>query len=76
MNSTVSCDGSTYSIGHLVIDALASRLGIRMSSCRGGLSGKGNVPIGPDTLVELTLYKSSIYSLDSTEDFCADMGLY
>ena len=48
------------SIGHVVIDGLAQRLGIRLSSCRGGFTGKGKVFIGPDTLVELTLYKSSM----------------
>jgi PTH1 family peptidyl-tRNA hydrolase len=46
------------SIGQLVIDALASRLGIRMSSDRAGFSGRGNLLIG-DTTMTLTLFKSS-----------------
>ena len=46
------------SIGQLVIDALASRLCIRMSSDRAGYSGRGNLLVG-DTMMTLTLYKSS-----------------
>ena len=48
-----------FSVGHLAIDALASRLGIHMVSCRGGFTGTGKVFVGSDTFVELTLYKSS-----------------
>ncbi|KAF9556685.1 peptidyl-tRNA hydrolase, partial [Agrocybe pediades] len=46
-----------HSVGQLVIDALAMRLGIRMQSDRGGFSGQGNVYIG-ETSVHVTLYKS------------------
>lgn len=46
------------SVGQLVIDALAQRLGIRMASARGGYSGQGSALIG-NTLVNLTLFKSS-----------------
>ncbi|KAF8971122.1 peptidyl-tRNA hydrolase [Flammula alnicola] len=45
------------SVGQLVIDALAQRLGIRLASGRGGYSGQGSVLIG-DTVVNLTLFKS------------------
>ena len=47
-----------HSVGQFVVDTLASRLGIRLSSVRGGFSGHGNVYIG-ETLVDLTLFKSS-----------------
>jgi len=46
-----------HSIGQLVIDALATRLGIHMKSDRGGYSGHGDVLIG-NTPVNLTLFKS------------------
>ncbi|KAJ3503232.1 hypothetical protein NLJ89_g8524 [Agrocybe chaxingu] len=46
-----------HSVGQLVVDALAHRLGIRMASVRGGYSGHGTALIG-DTLVDLTLFKS------------------
>jgi len=46
-----------HSLGQLVIDALATRLGIQMKSDRGGYSGHGNVLIG-NTSVNLTLFKS------------------
>ncbi|KAF8902922.1 peptidyl-tRNA hydrolase [Gymnopilus junonius] len=46
-----------HSVGQLVIDALATRLGIQMKSDRGGYSGHGNVFIG-STSVNLTLFKS------------------
>uniref|UniRef100_A0A8H7Y287 peptidyl-tRNA hydrolase n=2 Tax=Psilocybe cubensis TaxID=181762 RepID=A0A8H7Y287_PSICU len=46
-----------HSVGQLVIDALATRLGIRLTSDRGGYSGQGNVLIG-ETRVNLALYKS------------------
>ena len=46
------------SIGQLVIDALASRLGVRMSSDRAGYSGRRDLLVG-DTMMTLTLYKSS-----------------
>lgn len=65
---SMSCDQSTwFSLGHLVIDALASRLGIHMSSGRGGFTGKGKVFIAPDQLVELTLYKSSMSVLINSQ---------
>ena len=50
-----------HSVGQLVVDALASWLGIRLSSVRGGFSGQGNVYVG-ETLVDLTLFKSSMWS--------------
>ncbi|KAF8160637.1 peptidyl-tRNA hydrolase [Crassisporium funariophilum] len=46
-----------HSIGQFVIDGLAVRLGIRMSSVRGGHLGQGNAVVG-QTLVHLTLFKS------------------
>lgn len=46
------------SVGQLAIDGLASRLGIHMSSVRGGISGQATVYVG-ETLVDLTLFKSS-----------------
>ena len=46
------------SIGQLVIDALASRLGVRMSSDRAGYSGRRDILV-MDTMMTLTLYKSS-----------------
>jgi len=46
-----------HSIGQLVIDALASRLGVRMSSDRAGYSGRRDLLVG-DTMMTLTLFKS------------------
>ena len=46
------------SIGQLVIDALASRLGVRMSSDRAGYFGRRDLLVG-DTMMRLTLFKSS-----------------
>ncbi|KAJ3784184.1 peptidyl-tRNA hydrolase [Lentinula aff. detonsa] len=46
-----------HSLGQYVLDALALRLGIRMSSDRKGIVGRGNVTLG-DTPVSLILYKS------------------
>ncbi|KAM6502147.1 Peptidyl-tRNA hydrolase [Amanita muscaria] len=46
-----------HSVGHLVLDALALRLGIRLSPDRHGYSGQGLVNIG-ETTVSLTLFKS------------------
>jgi len=46
-----------FSVGHLVLDALALRLGIRLSPDRHGYSGQGLVNIG-ETTVSLTLFKS------------------
>ncbi|RDB16686.1 putative peptidyl-tRNA hydrolase [Hypsizygus marmoreus] len=46
-----------HSIGQFIVDSLASRLGIHMSSERNGISGQGNVLVG-ETLVSLTLFKS------------------
>ncbi|EIW63264.1 peptidyl-tRNA hydrolase [Trametes versicolor FP-101664 SS1] len=45
-----------HSIGHYIVDALASRLGIRLSSDRAGYAARTDVQIGPDT-VTLTLFK-------------------
>lgn len=57
-NQTKKLPDSSNSIGQFVIDALASRLGIRMSSVKGGYSGQGRLLVG-DTVVALTLFKSS-----------------
>jgi len=46
-----------HSIGQLAIDSLASRLGIRLSAERSGISGHGTVTIG-STVVSLYLFKS------------------
>ncbi|KAJ3994832.1 peptidyl-tRNA hydrolase [Lentinula boryana] len=49
-----------HSLGQYVLDALALRLGIRMSSERKGIVGRGNVILG-DTPVSLILYKSKSF---------------
>ncbi|KAF5370809.1 hypothetical protein D9758_002124 [Tetrapyrgos nigripes] len=49
-----------HSLGQLVIDALADRLGIRMVSGRKGFTGTGIVSIG-ETPVSLTLFKSKSF---------------
>ncbi|KAJ6494969.1 peptidyl-tRNA hydrolase [Mycena vulgaris] len=46
-----------HSLGQLIIDELAWRTGIRMSSDRDGFSGDGVVMLG-ETRMALTLYKS------------------
>ncbi|KXN90863.1 Peptidyl-tRNA hydrolase [Leucoagaricus sp. SymC.cos] len=46
-----------HSVGHLIVDSLASRLGIKLSSQKGGYVGHDEVYIG-ETLVSLTLFKS------------------
>jgi len=46
-----------HSIGQFIIDTLASRSGIRMSSVKGGYSGQGNLLVG-NTMIALTLFKS------------------
>ncbi|KAF8070108.1 peptidyl-tRNA hydrolase [Lyophyllum atratum] len=46
-----------HSVGQLIIDSLASRLGIHMSAERNGITGQGNVIIG-ETMVSLHLFKS------------------
>ncbi|KAF8825735.1 hypothetical protein HHX47_DHR6000267 [Lentinula edodes] len=48
-----------YSLGQYVLDAMAIRLGIRMSSDRKGIIGQGIVTLG-DTPVSLILYKSTL----------------
>ncbi|KAI0373987.1 peptidyl-tRNA hydrolase [Pilatotrama ljubarskyi] len=45
-----------HSIGHHIIDVLASRLGIHLSPDRAGYAARTNVQIGQDT-VTLTLFK-------------------
>lgn len=47
-----------YSVGHLIVDALASRLGIRLLPDKFGFVGRGIVNVG-DTPLDLTLFKSS-----------------
>ncbi|KAK7472933.1 hypothetical protein VKT23_001038 [Stygiomarasmius scandens] len=49
-----------HSLGQLVIDALATRLGIRMVPGRKGITGHGIVTVG-ETPVSLTLFKSKSY---------------
>ncbi|KAF5387307.1 hypothetical protein D9757_005773 [Collybiopsis confluens] len=49
-----------HSLGQYVLDALASRLGIRMSSEKNGIIGRGTVTVG-DTPVSLILYKSKSF---------------
>ncbi|KAF9050030.1 peptidyl-tRNA hydrolase [Panaeolus papilionaceus] len=57
-----------HSIGQLVVDALAERLGLRMRPTRDGFISTGEVFIG-DTTVDLTLYKSSErHNLSSTKE--------
>ncbi|KAF9449191.1 peptidyl-tRNA hydrolase [Macrolepiota fuliginosa MF-IS2] len=46
-----------HSVGHLIVDSLASRLGISLASQKGGYVGHGHVYIG-ETPVSLTLFKS------------------
>ncbi|KAJ7187773.1 peptidyl-tRNA hydrolase [Mycena filopes] len=46
-----------HSLGQLIIDELAYRTGIRMSSDRDGFSGESTITLGSTPLV-LTLYKS------------------
>ena len=46
----------------MLIGFLASRLGIQMAPVREGFSGQGDVRIG-DTLVDITLFKSSKYTM-------------
>ncbi|KAF9075316.1 peptidyl-tRNA hydrolase [Rhodocollybia butyracea] len=49
-----------HSLGQYVIDALASRLGIRMSTDRKGIIGQGVVTLG-DKPISLVLYKSKSF---------------
>ncbi|KAG6891577.1 hypothetical protein C0992_003604 [Termitomyces sp. T32_za158] len=46
-----------HSVGQLIIDSLATRLGIILSAHRTGFSGQGNVFVG-GTMVSLHLFKS------------------
>ncbi|KAF7783011.1 hypothetical protein Agabi119p4_2387 [Agaricus bisporus var. burnettii] len=46
-----------HSVGHFIVDSLASRLGIKLSSQKGGYIGHGETHVG-ETLVALTLFKS------------------
>ncbi|KAL0067742.1 hypothetical protein AAF712_005182 [Marasmius tenuissimus] len=45
-----------HSLGHLVVDSLAARLGIRLTSERKGIAGSDFISIG-ETTVQLTLFK-------------------
>lgn len=57
------------SVGHLIIDSLASRLGVHMISDRalGGLVGETVTTVGnPGALIKLTLFKTS--ELPRTDD--------
>jgi PTH1 family peptidyl-tRNA hydrolase len=55
---TGSLLGLRNSLGHLIIDQLAWRTGIRMSPDRDGFSGESIVTLGK-TPLSLTLFKSS-----------------
>jgi len=46
-----------HSVGHLIVDSLASHFGIRMAAGGGGYSGHSNVNIGEGS-VSLSLFKS------------------
>ncbi|EPQ56941.1 peptidyl-tRNA hydrolase [Gloeophyllum trabeum ATCC 11539] len=48
--------GTRHSVGHLIIDALACKLGVRLSSERGGFTGTTTIDIG-STPVTITLFK-------------------
>jgi peptidyl-tRNA hydrolase, PTH1 family len=50
------------SVGHLIVDALASRLGVPMSVDKDleGYRGHSNVSLGNAT-VSITLFKPSVY---------------
>ncbi|KAL0956654.1 hypothetical protein HGRIS_002786 [Hohenbuehelia grisea] len=47
-----------HSLGQVIVDSLAARLGITMSSSMGGRAGDADVRLG-DNLVSVTLYKSN-----------------
>jgi peptidyl-tRNA hydrolase, PTH1 family len=47
-----------YSVGHLVVDSLASHFGIKLTNEFGGYFGQGNILIG-ETELSLNLFKSS-----------------
>ncbi|KAF4598067.1 hypothetical protein EYR38_006461 [Pleurotus pulmonarius] len=49
-----------HSLGHLIVDTLASRLGIPLKSASGGYIGTQDVMLG-DFPVSLTLYKSKSF---------------
>jgi PTH1 family peptidyl-tRNA hydrolase len=46
------------SVGHVVVDSLASRFGIHMTATREGYLGQRHVTVGIDEM-SLTLFKSS-----------------
>ncbi|KAG5641846.1 hypothetical protein DXG03_004105 [Asterophora parasitica] len=46
-----------HSVGQVIIDSLAARLGIHMSAERSGIAGHGDVLVG-QTIVSLHLFKS------------------
>ncbi|KAJ3576775.1 hypothetical protein NP233_g227 [Leucocoprinus birnbaumii] len=46
-----------HSVGHLIVDSIAERLGIKLSSQKGGYAGQGQVQLG-EKQVLLTLFKS------------------
>ncbi|KAJ7739060.1 peptidyl-tRNA hydrolase [Mycena maculata] len=52
----VSYPGARNSVGHLLIDELASRTGISLSHGKRGFAGEGIVTLG-QTPIDLTLYK-------------------
>ena len=65
---------SSRSVGHLIVDALASRFGIRMSANKNldGFVGRSHVFLG-NSNVDLTLFKPSTFRqrsvLVSTEQY-------
>ena len=63
----ISCgnDSSVFhltSIGHLIVDSLATRLGIKLSNQKGGYTGQSEVQLGEKS-VSLTLFKPSALSI-------------
>lgn len=72
---TDRCILQLNSVGHLIIDSLASRLGVRMSSDRamGGIIGHTTTTVGdPGTLVHVTLFKPSKHVLSILPDHAED----
>jgi hypothetical protein len=56
--SSVRVGDICCSVGHLIVDSLATRLGFRLLPDKYGFVGQGTVNVG-ETLVHLTLFKSS-----------------
>ncbi len=56
--SSVHIGDICCSVGHLIVDSLAARLGLRLLPDKDGFVGQGTVNVG-EALVDLTLFKSS-----------------